>query len=288
MANYFYKTNSGDYSPAELAVAKFNFEDGIYKSYHTFINPGIQYPCSTIKHKAKLIYNFHISGEVAIGYAYEAKLRSEKVHRLPPPTNAMGEKNYETIYKAMLDVIEVRPDQRFDKSDDRRPCVFIRKEDTEMIESVLDQLSDQQWKETFDVFELELLFNRLKNKANDDFEPIRISVTNSFIEQDRYDATPNISCDFHENEDATRHCALSYVRRWFFLFCDHVCEKIGIKLIPGKHLPSDALIGAPQQFDAFGQDAGKSRRDDHCSFVSSAYSGYSKFNDMDDSSSEDY
>lgn len=42
MANYFYKNSRSDYSPAELAVAKFNFEDGIYNTYHTFINPGIQ------------------------------------------------------------------------------------------------------------------------------------------------------------------------------------------------------------------------------------------------------
>lgn len=40
MASYFYKNNSGDYSPAEIAVAKFNFEDAVYKFYHSFINPG--------------------------------------------------------------------------------------------------------------------------------------------------------------------------------------------------------------------------------------------------------
>lgn len=232
-------------------------------------------------------YCINISGTVAIGYAYEAKIHSEKEHRLPPPPMAMGEKNYENIYWAVLDVIGARPGERIAKDDERRPCVFIRKQDTEMIESILDQLSDHQWKQSFDVFELELLFNRIKNKAIDDAEPIRITVTNSFIEQDRYDATPNISCDFHENEDATRHCALSYVRRWFYLFCDHVCVKIGVKLIPGKHLPSDTLIGAAQPFDPFDQDAGNSKRDDHYSFVSSACSGYAKFNDNDDSSSDD-
>lgn len=42
MANYFYKTHNGIYSPAEIAVAKFNFTDGIYKYYHTFVNPGTQ------------------------------------------------------------------------------------------------------------------------------------------------------------------------------------------------------------------------------------------------------
>lgn len=43
MADYFYKNMAGDYSPAELAVAKFNFRDGIYNTYHTFIDPGMSY-----------------------------------------------------------------------------------------------------------------------------------------------------------------------------------------------------------------------------------------------------
>lgn len=40
MANYFYKTHDRRYPPAEIAVAKFNFENAILKSYHTFVNPG--------------------------------------------------------------------------------------------------------------------------------------------------------------------------------------------------------------------------------------------------------
>lgn len=42
MGNYFYKTQSSPfiYSPAELAIINFNFEDAIEKKYHTFINPG--------------------------------------------------------------------------------------------------------------------------------------------------------------------------------------------------------------------------------------------------------
>lgn len=181
---------------------------------------------------------------------------------------------------AILDVLGVEPGEQIDQSDERRPCVFIRKQDTEMIESILDQISYQQWKQTFDVFELELLFNKLKNKVGDlNSDPIRITVSNAFIEQDRYDATPNISCDFHEKEDTTRHCSLSYVRRWFFLFCDHVCEHIGVNLMAGKHLPTNALLAPPAPFDddPF-EDGNKSKNDNHYACVSSAYHGYNKFN----------
>ncbi|XP_055308371.1 protein maelstrom homolog isoform X1 [Sitodiplosis mosellana] len=269
MANYFYKTNSGMYSPAEIAIAKFSFEDAILKFYHTFVNPET----------------------VTIGYAFEAKDRSEKVHRLPPPPNALGEKDYEKIYSAILGVLDSEPGQTFDKSDSRRPYVFTRKEDNEVIESILDQLSEvaeKQWHTTFDVFDFELLFNELKNNVELATEPIRITVTNTFIEQDRYDSTPNISCDFHENEDVTRHCALSYVRRWFFLCADHICEKIGVKLVPGKHLPANARLEAPIPFEDYPFiQSGKKRSDDQYSSVSSSYTGYSKFSDSDDSSSDD-
>lgn len=233
------------------------------------------------------------TGAVTIGYAFEAKDHSEKVHRLPPPPNANGERDYSKIYSAILNVLDVEPGQVFEKSDKRRPCVFTRKEDMEMIESILDQLSDKQWQQTFDVFEFNLLFQALKNKVLEydtsaTHEPIRLTITNAFIEQDRYDATPNISCDFHENEDVTRHCALSYVRRWFFLCCDHICVKIGIKPIPGKHLPANALVDPPAPFDEDPfEPRTKKRDDDQFSCVSSAYTGYSKFSDSDDSSSDD-
>lgn len=245
-----------------------------------------------IKHPLNLYIKNLCTDAVAIGYAYEAKERSEKVHRLPPHPNALGEKDYKVIYKGILGVLGVDPENaKFEKGDRKRPCVFIRKQDMEMIESILDQLSEYQWKQTFDVFELELLFNELKNKVELTDEPLRITVTNAFIEQDRYDATPNISCDFHENEDVTRHCALSYVRRWFFLFADHICEKIGVQLVAGKHLPANARLAPPIPFDEdddpFEQDD-KKHEDDHYSCVSSSYTGYSKFADSDDSSSDDY
>lgn len=234
----------------------------------------------------------YVVGTVTLGYAFEAKNRSEKYHRLPPPTSAMGEKDYEKVYAGILDVLDARHGQIFDKDDDRRPCVFIQQQDTEMIESILDQLSDKQWSQTFDVFHLELLFNQLKNlvQQQQGEEPLRISVTNAFIEQDRYDATPNISCDFHETEDATRHCALSYVRRWFFLFADHICEKIDVKLVAGKHLPSNAALVPPPPFeeDTYDDTNKKNDNEAHGSRMSPTYTGYSKFATDSDSSDSDY
>lgn len=188
------------------------------------------------------------SGSVQAGFAYEVKEHSEKVHRLPAPPNAFGEKRYELIYREILKLFNIAEDDQFTKTDDRRPCAFVLKREIDMVKSILDQISEQKWQEQFDIFELELLFNELKNCNELDSDKLRVTVTNSFIEQDKYDATADISCDFHEKEDVTRHCALSYVRRWYFLFCDHICEKIGVKLVPGKHLPANADTSAVKPF----------------------------------------
>lgn len=216
----------------------------------------------------------------------------------------MGLKDYGKVYKEMLDMFGVRPEDTFSKDNSKRPYVFTREQDVEMMESILDQLSDQKWRDTLDVFHLELLFNALKNKVEENRggDPIRITVTNVFIEQDRYDATPDISCDFHEKEDATRHCALSYVRRWFYLFADHICEKIGVKLEAGRHLPPNAALEAPPPFEddtyedvnvgyamagAVGQKQMKKGREDDEVSMSSAHTGYSKFYNEKDSESSD-
>lgn len=151
MANYFYKTHDLVYSPAEIAVGKFTMENGLQKYYHSFVNPDL----------------------VKVGYAFETKDYSERIHRIPPPgsPDAMGEKDYNKIYAGILDVIGIETDEKYEKHNILRPCLYVRKDDIEMIESVLDQLSfDMKWREKFDIFELELLFNELKNAIDLDPE----------------------------------------------------------------------------------------------------------------------
>lgn len=182
---------------------------------------------------------------MTLGFAADAKEYSEKTHRLPPPPDAKGDDKYERVYAGILDVIGVRPGETFTRDDKQRPCLFTRKEDVEMIESILDQLSQREWRETFDVFTLELLFYELKREVGKTIgeNPFPQTVTNDLIAQDRYDTTPNISCDFHKTEDVERHCALSYVKRWVYLLADHICEKIGVEL---KHqLPANAALPPP-------------------------------------------
>lgn len=47
---------------------------------------------------------------------------------------------------------------------------------------------------------------------------------------------------FHVEKDATKHCALSCVTRWSYIFADHICKELDIELVPGKHLPHNADV----------------------------------------------
>lgn len=156
----------------------------------------------------------------------------------------MGERNYAVVFQGLMDVLGIGSSETFTKDDPNRPFFFTSAEHLEMIESILDQVSQMQWRECFDVFPLELLFNLLKNKVHGD-ESLGISITNMFFERGDFDCAPNIACTFHVEKDVPLQCPLSYVKRWYYMFCDHICEKIGIKLIAGVHLPSNTELNPP-------------------------------------------
>lgn len=192
------------------------------------------------------------TGTICSGYAFEAKERSEKFHHLPTPPAAYGEKRFEVIYDQVLDMLGIKRSDRFPLNDVNRPCVFILKEKIEMIRSILQQLSQVaqvDYNDQFDVFELELLLNEVRNVFETD-DQLPISITNAQLERDQFDSVANLSCDFHENEDLTKYCALSYVRRWFFDFCDYVGDLLCIEKVPGVHAPRYELPVAPA-FDAW-------------------------------------
>lgn len=195
----------------------------------------------------------------------------------------------------MKNTFDLLPGQTFAMDDPNRPFIFTLTRNVNMIESVLDQLSDFQWRQTFDVFDFELLFYQLKNKVSN--QKIPMTITNTFVEQDRYDTLENISCDFHEKEDVTRHCALSCVRRWCFLLGDHICMNLGIKLIAGVHVPANAALDpqpVPPDDDDFAMGAVGGgvlvppNVIDVPEYPEETFTGYEHLiNDTDDSGSDD-
>lgn len=273
MANYYYKTHDLLYAPAEIAIGKFTIENGLQKYYHSFINPGV----------------------VISGWAADANDYSKSHHRIPPPgmPNEMGERDYDKVYTGILDILGIDKSKTFEQDDINRPCVYVRKEDIQMIESILDQLSaDFQWRKKFNVFDLELLFNELKSTIEIDPDAPNkrypMSVTSYFIEADPFFLAPDISCHFHEENDVPNHCALSFIRRWFYLFANHLAEKRGVKLIRGKHLPTNYIEVKSIKDDPWDDDGDDGRivKPSENGECSSNVNGIGKRKINDDSSSE--
>lgn len=218
MANYFYIIDNVVHVPAEISVGKFTLQNGLERGYHSCVNPE----------------------QIKLGYLEETRNHSDQVHHMPIPPEAMGEKNYNVIYKQILEMLDIKGDEKYEKGDMRRPCVYVVKKGIRMMESILDELSsDDQWNNFFDVFELELLFNELMNSGEDSNKKLPITITSAFIEQDRFEHTPGLACDFHEKDDTSKNCSLSYVKRWFYIFGNHVAQKFGIDPVSGIHIPAD-------------------------------------------------
>lgn len=225
MANYFVKTTYGVYYPAELALIKFNFEDGVLQKYHQYMNPMT----------------------LPVGYAFEASERA-KVHRMKVPPNAMGVTRFDEVYDELLKFLN---DPSKPAADGQQSVpVFVSENHMEMIKSILSQLPEQPdaVQRDIDVLSLNTLFNELQNV--DAIEPtarLSIHVSNMLLDADRYDSALNIACSYHEEQDAALQCALSICRRWFYTFCDHICtEKLNVPLVAGVHLPDDADVGGQQ------------------------------------------
>lgn len=215
MANHFCMTNSGVFVPAELALAEFCLKYGVTKKLHTCINPDA----------------------LPLGYLHTAKVLSETEHRLPYPPNAKGEKRFDKIFESILDFVK--------PTSDGIVTVFTKADNIPMLESILGQLSDATGEEAkpIDLFPLESLFFYLKKEADKvTGDQCSIHVTNMMLGLDTFDHRVGIACAFHDREDASKYCALSHVNRWAFIFADHLCVKMGVKLIPGIHLPEDVDV----------------------------------------------
>lgn len=100
--NFFYKNDKTDeYSPAELAMIKFTFRDGVLKRLHRFISP---------------------EEKIAFGYAYTAKAHTESTHRLPTVPDAFGEKNLARVWYDIQKFMDMDKDEiAFDGG---KPMVF--------------------------------------------------------------------------------------------------------------------------------------------------------------------
>ncbi|XP_047115467.1 protein maelstrom homolog [Schistocerca piceifrons] len=236
--NYYCRVEEKQFIPCELAICQFNFALGAFNFYHTLINPG----------------------ELPLGYAFEAKKRSDETHQIPLPPPSSAEKNYSKI---LLNVVKFMKD---DVEDGKFPPIYTYGTDgtSEAVKDVLDALCEYeamqeypkvQVPENFRVYPLPKLFFELRNKAGDFANrsskafPVE-SLAARELEKNLYSFTPGICCEMHDGTDASQYCSLSLVRRWSFIISDHCCKDLGIELAPGQHIPPPITQQQPRRTQA--------------------------------------
>ncbi|KAH8258868.1 hypothetical protein KR038_011113 [Drosophila bunnanda] len=217
--NYFTKALKSEvYVPAEFAACEFSLKEGIISVYGTLIDPG----------------------HIIFGQASDAQQHSTTTHGLPLPPKALGEKNMAKLYTQIVEYLT--------KCHGNKPLiVFTPTEMMPMVKSCIRFLAcegEQDSQGDLDkilVYDIQYLLFILKrevlNIAGLQDDKINIYVTDSLFLKDFFEFTPEIACQFHEENDRSKYCTQSMVKRWSFIFSDFMCGDLGITVQPGKHIP---------------------------------------------------
>ncbi|XP_037051831.1 protein maelstrom homolog [Bradysia coprophila] len=207
--NYFTKIEQ-EYLPAEIAMVKFSFENGITNKYHTYVAPE----------------------NIQMGYQADAIEHSTNTHRLAVPPNATGERNYQRILNEM---------KRF--MGEPTPILFTFEENIAMIKSFIRLFANSGNNDDIKVYPLHQLFYEIKVMTAKNSAMERPSFGSINIAKEhlrRYDCvlTAGTACAYHEL-DCGKHCPLSHVQHWAYILFHHICGDLNIKLISGEHSPCE-------------------------------------------------
>jgi protein maelstrom len=216
--NYYCKHGSGRYLGCEIALAEFSFVDVVRKTYHAFINPG----------------------EIPVGYAFLATKRATETHLILLPPDGFGSES---------DHLEILNNIRLflmgeDGDETKLPPLYTRPGDIDAVESVLWQLRESAGpcinagRDSFRKYSVCKLFHELRNASMG--VPSAVILPPNFLAEhelinESLQYTEGISCHFHDELEAMRHCSLSYVQRWSFWIMIECCGPLAIEMIPGKH-----------------------------------------------------
>lgn len=183
----------------------------------------------------------NLIGTIPTGYAYEALQKSQE-HKLPAPPKALGSNNFPMVY---FDIINFCREAR------RSDPVYLFTMDTEipMMASILQQLSNDEYRNHFELLSLNTLFYELVNNVGNEMQ--NKNVTNMLLKKDTFDYADNIACETHVEEEVELKCSLSIAHRWMFTTCATICEKLDIELKSGFHIPINTEDCATVKFEKF-------------------------------------
>ncbi|CAG0884422.1 unnamed protein product [Cyprideis torosa] len=214
---YFYCTeidaNTADiiYFPAEVGVQGFTLAQGLKPevSYHTLIDPGPIRP----------------------GFLSAVKSRTEDVHQISHSQNPYLYDKYPDIIRQLQLVLRKADPIRFrqdETSFDRNPPpFFVRSDERDMVESILEWL----WEQTPQTGTMRRLM------------PFKLDLAfcTDLMNLTKYDFYMCLWCFYHGNlpsEKETSNCALGKAKRNCVMFCEALCPIMDIPIVEGMQRPS--------------------------------------------------
>lgn len=212
-------TDEGEYPPCELAIVKFSLLNGITSTIHEFVDPG----------------------QLRLGYAYEAGLHSEKTHRIPACGFKLFNKNYVAIANSIKNILR-QPDGGF-------APLFLVDEDMAKAVYILDWLIEKSCQldrsydscNPFKIYSLNKLFYELRRYANLNNPRLKFTSTTQVAEyfgSGMFQFSPNMACQWHEDQDNVTFCSLTRVRNYAYTISDMCCDYYGLTLLPNHHVPA--------------------------------------------------
>ncbi|KAH8380631.1 hypothetical protein KR009_011902 [Drosophila setifemur] len=218
--NFFTKALTRDiYVPAEFAACEYSLKQGILSLYSTLINPG----------------------HIIFGQGSDAQQHSLTTHNLPLPPNALGETDMAKLYRDIGDYLSKCEEGNI--GEDKTLVVFTKSDQIPVVKSCLRYLAcDCPDKcPNIEVYDIQYLMFILKKEVLDiaglPENKFNLFVADAFFLRDFFEFTPEIACQYHEENDRSKYCTVSQVMRWAYTFSDLMCGDLGITVQPGKHIP---------------------------------------------------
>lgn len=213
----FYCRTVDCYVPCEVAICAFNLENGIEKIYHTFVDPV----------------------RIPVGYLSDAKASFEN-HNTPLPPLEYGESDFIRILSRIIDFLKA--------DSDVIPPLFTTQEKMAPVLSFLNQMCDSAAEDPniFRVYNIHKfyfsLINEIKTPGWDGLPKESLALVQ--INKDVFEFTKGLACEIHEDTERFYNCCKARVKRLAFIILDHCCQMVGVKLIPGCHVPVNIDIEA--------------------------------------------
>ncbi|KAI0213529.1 maelstrom-like protein [Lamellibrachia satsuma] len=211
---YLCETEEGEFLPCEVGLIEWSLNQGITKTLHRFINPGV----------------------IPLGYRYTCQSHSDDTHQIPVSGFELADSDYRGLWIQMENFVNPNGEK-----EDYPPIFFLGNE-RKTVEYCMDWLHAHAClgipNRLHRLFILENMIVELyahKLTGETTPPPTRSAVV-EMLTTSVFDYEANTRCPWHE-EQQVRYCALGTVKRFTFALSDALAQIYDFELTPA-HLPT--------------------------------------------------